>query len=347
VTDQVAKPFVDRQLSDAMVSQELSALKKAVDFAECLTLQFTSSTLNDAEEELQSLKSNILESLTLLHSNYRAIYSEGSAVRMDFDENKSSWTVSKLSAKIKAALIAQRKAAHKSWTDSCLDEFITRMQHHIAEFVRTEGLEPPDIAQWAIYAWTSAEPLLDNREFCSHFNEIIRTDDPDALKHLMPYVFSINRHLVTRHDVNRNAKWPRDEAGKPVRQSFRGCGIPRIRWKFFRVGRKLRVPGGFATSLKQRTARKFASYASVTDKVLIEVRFNRHCPDPAACMHIAFIEVSMVPGESEFLFTPFSKFEVIEAAEKPDHDLGNCLFLVLEAAIDNVGDELLPVVEWI
>jgi len=342
----LAGDYIERRLETSMAEQNLQALEKAIKFADELNLVSPPTVLERARTDLDDLRANCLEALTLLTSSYRNFYSEGSPVRQEIEQAAAPMNIERMSAKIRAALIAQCQAGNKPWSEADIIAFVNGLKAEIQQFVLRQGMPEPDIVQWAILAWTSAHPRLGDREFCFHFNDIIRTDNAEALRHLMPYILTLNKHLVTRLKADRNALWPMDEQGRPVRRSWRGCGLPEARWRFFRPGRKLRIPGGFATSLKMATARDFAR-RSPLPKVLIEVRFNRHCPDPTACMHVAYIANTMVTGESEFLFSPYSKFEVLEASPRSDAELGNYLWILLEAAVDNIGEEQLPCVEWL
>merc|ERR1712007_390661 len=159
----------------------------------------------------------------------------------------------------------------------------------------------------------------------------------------------MNSTLVTRGDPARNACWPRI-LGQPVRESFRGTGIPESRLCWFKeLGRKFRVPFNVASGLEKTTAIFFAMRSVSSDQtkvpVIFRIGFSRYVETPAGCLHVSLMKKSVEPSELEFLFSAHSVFTITNFEGCRGGDLpGEWVLVELEASEDNRVDEHLPLV---
>ena len=94
-----------------------------------------------------------------------------------------------------------------------------------------------------------------------------------------------------------------------------GGKLPDKHRAFYTVGKKYRVPGFLATSFSKDVAVGFRDgngYPKDSPGVLWVVHVDpagEH--DPAQrCKHVNFVQHSLVPGEQEYLFAPYSIFTV-------------------------------------
>merc|ERR1712211_234684 len=107
-------------------------------------------------------------------------------------------------------------------------------------------------------------------------------------------------------DPARNASWPQI-SGQPVRESFRGAGIPESRLAWFKqLGRKFRVPFNVASGLEKATAAFYAVRSIRSDQskipVVFTIGFSRFVEAPAACLHVSLMRKSVEPSELSFCF---------------------------------------------
>eukprot|EP00435_Cladocopium_sp_Y103_P024129 s4176_g5.t2 len=177
------------------------------------------------------------------------------------------------------------------------------------------------VSKLATFAWTLTDKVY-GRELCSYMNEIVREDDKDRLKPLLPLARAINKVLVTRgHAAN---DWPAENI------SYRGSGIPREQLKFFEENQEYRCPMYLATSFDRKIAMQFASRNANTEKDM--AIFHVHYDENRGCKHVNYLKsVSAVPSEAEFLFPPYSAFKV---RSPPREDKGSWV-IEIDAFPDN------------
>ena len=102
-----------------------------------------------------------------------------------------------------------------------------------------------------------------------------------------------------------------------------------------------RVPGFLATSLDQRVADRFLRRAvegQGDDGVKWIIHLDpRGAVDPEyRCKHVNYVESTLIKGEDEFLFAPYSVFTVISTAWSDcPHNPKRPHVVHLEAALDN------------
>lgn len=93
--------------------------------------------------------------------------------------------------------------------------------------------------------WTSSS-LLENREFCSILNTVIRGDDRKLLSLAMPLIRALNQLCNSmRHNAAPPVLWPTNNV------LYRGGGLPDEHKKFFTVGKMYRCAAFTATSSTQ------------------------------------------------------------------------------------------------
>lgn len=338
IVNTCAELVIKQQLETATDMQHLERLQEAVYTAQKMGL--TGAYLDEATQELNDMTANSIENLTLARSQFKKLYSPDSEARKKAESGmpKNSDSVFKI---LKSSFM---KRAGKSWTQQEVDTFFDGLRSEVY------ATQPnPDPVQLVVYLWTSFKPLLQDREFCFWFNDMLRADDTAAIEEMMPIILLLNKQLVTRLQSDKHVHWPRDARGAPIRCSHRGCGMPEERWVFFKAGRKFRVAGGLASSLAERTSYNFARRSRIPTKALFEIRFSRYVEHPSACEHVSLILESLAAGEAEFLFAPYSKFQVLTAMEQPYSSTlgGRYIHVVIEAYVDNQGDEHLPCVAWL
>ena len=118
------------------------------------------------------------------------------------------------------------------------------------------------------------------------------------------------------------------------------------------IGKKYRVPGFLATSLRREIAVAFAYKAGMTNpshpcaiwRITFDPRGKDH-PEYRV-RHMALVSKTLVVGEQEYLFTPYSVFTLVSVKwnvgllTKP-HEF------TIQAARDNKEeDECLPLTPW-
>eukprot|EP00438_Fugacium_kawagutii_P014524 Skav232267 [mRNA] locus=scaffold882:61982:62932:- [translate_table: standard] len=192
-----------------------------------------------------------------------------------------------------------------------------------------EGFSVPKLAT---FAWTLTEQVHD-RPLCSYMNEIVREDEHERLRPLIPLVRAMNSFLVTRG--KEATEWPPDNV------TYRGAGIPDEHMGFFQSGLQYRSPMFLATSFDQDVAMDFARMNRKGKNMVI---FHVHYDPDLRCHHVNYLkEASDVESEAEFLFPPYSAFTVKSAPEKE----GKKWVIHIEAFPDNCdAPEDLPLAFW-
>jgi hypothetical protein len=99
----------------------------------------------------------------------------------------------------------------------------------------------------------------------------------------------------------------------PGGRTFRGGLLPAEHLPFYTVGKQYRVPGYLASSFNEKIAMGFAKRAwqsasgqtaAVIFVVQVEVEGERDADE--LCQNANFITNTLVPGEDEYLFVPYS-----------------------------------------
>jgi hypothetical protein len=259
-------------------------------------------------------------------------------------------------------------------------------RHGLAEGATTVFLKEL-FSEWALHqkiadmaqkVWTSAK-MLDGREFCFILNELVRDDlllTDDIADRVAKLARAINSNVVTRGVGG--SPWPDGHNSTSFNVCFRGggfCDTAATR-EFFGGGRKYRVAGFLATSYDKRVAERFiqrvrsrqprldvpcAGPSGRGASTLGQVGFGdlvNSCVlwivelDPIhRCNHVNLVTATHVQGESEFLFSAYSAFEVVRVHWSPTpQDKARPHEITLRAAPDNKDDghfpEDLPLAPW-
>ena len=130
---------------------------------------------------------------------------------------------------------------------------------------------------------------------------------------------------------------------------WRGGGVNNDFQDFFVAGKYYRCPGFLATSFEKSVASTFLTMKKADGiptalwMVLLDAR-GTHAAE-YRCMHASYVLKSHLDNEKEFLFSPYSVFQVVAMEWSPK--IGEHHAIVLRAAIDNrKHPEDLPLAPW-
>merc|ERR1711971_1143761 len=139
-----------------------------------------------------------------------------------------------------------------------------------------------------------------------------------------------------------------DKAFPPNGVLWRGGGFRNTFKTFFTVGLRFRIPAFYATSFSKKIASQFAFRQSGKHfRAICRVQVDpRGAQDPLyRVKHAAYVRNTLVKGEGEYLFSPYSVFEIEHVAWSDK--LEDPHVLHLKAALDNVREsEKLPLAPW-
>jgi hypothetical protein len=126
---------------------------------------------------------------------------------------------------------------------------------------------------------------------------------------------------------------------------WRGGGFDMAHQGFFTAGKKYRVPGFLATSLRQEATDGFmycaeeAGFDAAQWRILLDPRGEN--------LHVSELSVPHCPGEQEFLFQAFSVFTVKEVQWSASATAKQPHRITLVPALDNALEpEDLPLAPW-
>jgi len=195
----------------------------------------------------------------------------------------------------------------------------------------------------AMRIWTSSQTTNDiDTEFCSILNSFIRNDHEGQMQNVVKYCRSLNSLLVNRRSDKawNEKKWPDDN------KLYRGGGFPDHHKSFFQEGKMFRVPMFLATSEDKKVSTRFCEMAY--DKGFSPVRWTLHLDKEHKCKHVCYVDRTNVPGESEFLFVPYSCFTVKSVRWQEDPNYITPHEIELEVAVDNRfhDKKVLPLAPW-
>lgn len=187
--------------------------------------------------------------------------------------------------------------------------------------------------------WTSTKQL-GRKEFPVILNEIIRSDSEILLPEATLLVRGINSLCPLRNlDDKRRITWPED------RVVYRGSGIPIEILSFFVPEKRYRCPFFLSCS----------NSVSFTKKIYCSRAENRNLPpvlwiihiDPKHCTHVNFIDQTSSFGEQEFLFPPYSAFEVLSVDLQQKPTSVDPIIVHIKAESDSPTTPLeLPLCSW-
>merc|ERR1719506_303666 len=210
-----------------------------------------------------------------------------------------------------------------------------------------------DVDAMMEYLWTSGKKhaVIENKELCSVLNAVIRDDIAEEIGAAAVIFRSINNRRVNRTserpDINIQSYPPKGE-------TWRGGGFRREHRAFFdrMIGKKYRVPGFLATSVRRDIAAGFAFKADMTNPshpcAIWRITFDPRGKDfpQFRVRHMTLVSKTLIMGEHEYLFAPYSVFTLV-SVKWSEHDLINPHEFTIQAAHDNKeGDECLPLTPW-
>ena len=206
-----------------------------------------------------------------------------------------------------------------------------------------------DVDAVAEYLWTSSKKhrVASNMEFCSVLNAVIRDDIAEEIEAAVIIIRSINNRRVQRKDGAADISI---QSYPPKGETWRGGGFRQQHRAFFESmkGRKYRVPGFLATSDKRDIAAGFAYRASNDHPCAIwRIKFDRRGKDNPKyrVRHMTFVSKTLIEGENEYLFAPYSVFKLVSI--NWGEDLRDPHEFTIQSAIDNKEEaEDLPLAPW-
>jgi len=203
-----------------------------------------------------------------------------------------------------------------------------------------EDLRTP--AKIALKLWTCAVKAGMGKELCSLLNEVIREDaDDEIFKKSLRLARLMNTLVSDRSSISKTI-WP--EEG----QTYRGSGLPQEEVDKFAEGYKYRASMFLATAFDEQVTRSFLRGVG---KGMVPVLFIFRLHPTDKCDHVLYLEeLSLIHGETEFLYAPYSVYTVLGVelpsdGRKPTWE--DPVRIVLEVAVDNfLEPEDLPTQSW-
>lgn len=254
------------------------------------------ASMYDIKLDTMLVKSMPIKDRTLQTSNFKILYDQ-------CPDPTLGHTLLTACEKLVKTFAEQNDVGEKEWK-----AFYHKKLYEPA-FSRGKDLQT-DMGAIAEYLWTSAARLK-KKEFCGMLNNAIRGDDPADMIHAIVICRAINLRRMTARDVSSKENFKFPENG----ECFRGTGFDDSCRPFFAVGKSYRVPGFLATSLDQFIAKRFmkrmmgsSTLTPTLWKILVDPRGEK---DPLyRCAHVSYVSNTMIKGEDEFLFAPYSAFTV-------------------------------------
>ena len=170
--------------------------------------------------------------------------------------------------------------------------------------------------------WTSAQTVNGKTQFCSMINHILREDLARGVEYVVIFTRLLNRRFIVKI-------YPRDQLNGifPISKClWRGGGLPEKHHSFFAQRDKwFRVPGFLASSRNKEVAIRFMKRQKETP-VLWMILLCGFADQGYRefCRHLSYVEKSHFrKSEEEFLFPPYSAFQVVrmqrETTEMAQH----------------------------
>ena len=185
-------------------------------------------------------------------------------------------------------------------------------------------------------------------ELCSVLNAVIRDDVVEEIEAAIIIFRSINSRRIRRGKVSAGIN---AQSYPPGGETWRGGGFRREHRAFFErmIGKKYRVPGFLATSLRPEIAAAFAfktnmanpSHPSAVWRITFDPRGKKN-PDYRV-RHMTLVSKTLTGSENEYLFAPYSVFTLVSVKWSED----SAIKFSIRAARDNKEeDECLPLTPW-
>ena len=206
-----------------------------------------------------------------------------------------------------------------------------------------------DVGAMAEYLWSSSQKhrLFKNMELSSVLNAVIRDDVAEEIEAAVMVFRSINSRRIRRIGNVANINI---QSYPPKGETWRGGGFRRQHRSFFEhmVGKKYRVPAFLSTSDNREIAVAFARRAAGHHPcVMWRVTFD---PRGKSCAeyrvkHMSFVSKTLIAGEREYLFVPYSVFTLI-SVKWSDTLIVPHEFTIRAARDNKEEDECLPLAPW-
>jgi len=228
----------------------------------------------------------------------------------------------------------QKEYAHAISLEDCI--LFRESLHRSLELTLSQSQDPLDVPTLSIKLWTS-NINLKGKEFCGILNHAIRSDKPELLKHAVIISRGINVQCVIRKKIA--PAWPDDNI------TYRGGGLPQQYRSFYEPKKTYRAPMFIATSTKKHVAlNMFCSRVTAPcEPVLWKFHFHPDCK----CVHVNYLDKSLIEGEEEFLFSAYSVFTVMQVDWKESPTWINAHVIDLAVSPDNLLEkEDLPLAPW-
>lgn len=148
----------------------------------------------------------------------------------------------------------------------------------------------------------TSEFLLGSDKFYKYINQKLVNDKYHELKKLMPYIRRATRQ-INYHTPNTNCIL------------YRGMYLNDEQIQFFTIGKYFRFPGFTSTTQNPYVAQQFGN-------IIFMIHLIAPCHQVINMTHFSFY-----PHEQEWLFSPYSRFQVID--RKPN--------LIILKSIDNLA----------
>jgi len=302
------------------------------------------ASMYDIKLDKMLVKSMPISDRTLSTSNFKILYDQ-------CPDPTQGHTLLMACEKLVKTFAEQNQIPEKDW------KAFYQTKLYEPAFSRSKELQT-DMGAIAEYLWTSAA-RMNKTEFCGILNSAIRGDEPSDMIHAIVICRAINLRRMTARDVcsSKNFKFPKNG------ECWRGSGFKDCFRNFFVVGKKFRVPGFLATSLDSFIAKRFMKrsmsvkgFSAVLWKIEVD---PRGAEDPLyRCAHVSYVSNTMIKGEDEFLFAPYSAFTIHavkwvddprSTAVKRRLSFGSLLYhkITLRAVLDNRSmPDTLPLSPW-
>lgn len=224
--------------------------------------------------------------------------------------------------------------------------FAKSLRNYRKSLSNKKGAFVDEVDALAEFLWTSPKEGMLKMEFCSLLNLVIRQDQEKEIQSAVIIVRAINTRRVKRENIAKvlEMRFPADGL------LYRGTGFRNGHKNFFdrNLGKQYRIPGFLATSSDREVAEIFLERADRNHpRVLWTVKLDPkgETDRTRRVKHMAFVSSTLVPGEGEYLFSPYSAFKITNI--KWGNDLTRVHEIVLQPALDNTLEpEDLPLAPW-
>lgn len=279
---------------------------------------------------------------TFANSRYKHYYEKTGAADFQYD------LLGAVSKVLKLYIRRQNPKTSQDTIDAGVHSFMTAIQKDA--FENNEALLN-DVDAVAEYLWTSSNThkLVQGMELCSVLNAVIRDDIAHEIKAATIIFRCINNRRVTRADTTANLSI---QSFPPKGETWRGSGFRKEYKPFFdsMVGKKYRVPSFLATSQLRKIAVGFALKAScgyTCPSAMWRIVFDKRGEEDIQyrVKHMAFVSKTLIKGENEYLFAPYSVFTLVSVEWSKKKDKSH-EFTILAACDNKVEDEDLPLAPW-